>query len=98
MSNRFDRQKLMGGTMPIFEVHRKLPGITTDGLGQAQKAAIEKSNEFSDKGIPVKYLRSQFDSNTDKCVCYFEANDVVSVKIVNEEAALPFDEIKEVVD
>lgn len=84
--------------MPIFEVHRELPGITIDHLGEAKKIVAEKCKEITEQGMPVKYLRSQFDSNTQKCVCYFEANDIVSVKIANEQASLPIDEINEVLN
>ena len=69
-----------------------------EDLGAAQKAAIEKSNEFSEKGIPVKYIRSNFYPNNGKCTCLFEAKDKGSVQKVNEEASLPFDEIEEVLD
>jgi len=30
--------------MPIYAVQRKLPGISMEGLGNAQKAAIDTSN------------------------------------------------------
>ncbi len=84
--------------MPIYAVQRKLTGITMEGLGDAQKAAIAKSNEFSEKGVPVKYIRSNFYPKDDKCTCLFEAKDAAVVQMLNEEAALPFDEIEEVLD
>lgn len=84
--------------MPIFAVQRSLTGISMEDLGSAQKAAIEKSKEFSEKGISVKYIRSNFYPNSDKCTCLFEAGDAVAVKLVNQEASLPFDEIEEVLD
>ncbi len=84
--------------MPIFAVQRKLTGISMEDLGAAQKAAIEKSNEFSEKGIPVKYIRSNFYPNNDKCTCLFEAGDAAAVQLVNEQASLPFEEIEEVLD
>ncbi len=84
--------------MPIFAVQRKLTGITMEGLGNAQKAAIDKSNEFSQKGVPVKYIRSNFYPKDDKCTCLFEANDENVVQSLNEEASLPFEKIEEVLD
>ena len=69
-----------------------------DDLGAAQKAAIEKSNEFSKNGMPVKYIRSNFYPKSQQCTCLFEANDDVVVKMLNEEASIPFDEIEEVLD
>ncbi|MDW3095004.1 MAG: DUF4242 domain-containing protein [Gammaproteobacteria bacterium] len=84
--------------MPIFAVQRNLAGISMEDLGAAQKAAIEKSNEFSEKGTSVKYIRSNFYPSSEKCTCLFEAGDAATVKSVNEEASLPFEEIEEVLD
>ena len=84
--------------MPIYAVQRKLPGISMEDLGNAQKAAIDTSNKFSEKGTPVKYIRSNFYPGDSKCTCLFEANDAESVKKVNEEASLPFETIEEVLD
>ena len=33
--------------MTVFAVKRKLTGITIEGLGEAQQAAIDKYDEFS---------------------------------------------------
>jgi hypothetical protein len=84
--------------MPIYAVQRRLPGISMEDLGNAQKAAIDTSNKFSEKGTSVKYIRSNFYPGDSKCTCLFEANDAESVKKVNEEASLPFDTIEEVLD
>lgn len=84
--------------MPIFAVQRKLPGISMEDLGKAQKAAIDTSNKHSGKGVPVRYIRSNFYPGDDKCTCLFEANDADAVKQVNEDAALPFERIEEVLD
>ncbi len=84
--------------MPIYAVQRKLPGISMEDLGNAQKAAIDTSNKFSEKGISVTYIRSNFYPGDSKCTCLFEANNAESVKNVNDEASLPFDTIEEVLD
>ena len=84
--------------MPIFAVHRKLTGISMEDLGSAQKAAIEKSDEFSKSGTPIKYIRSNFYPKSEKCTCLFEAKDDVVVKLLNEEASLPFEKVEEVLD
>jgi len=71
-----------------------------EDLGKAQKAAIDTSNKFSEKGTPVKYIRSNFypSDGNGKCTCLYEANDADSVKQVNEEASLPYETIEEVLD
>ena len=84
--------------MPIFAVQRKLPGISMEDLGNAQKAAIDTSNKFSKQGTSVKYIRSNFYPNDCKCTCLFEANNAEDVKKVNEDASLPFETIEEVLD
>lgn len=84
--------------MPIFAVHRKLPGITMEDLGNAQKAAINTSNRFTEEGTSVKYIRSNFYPSDCNCTCLFEAGNAEDVKKVNEEASLPFESIKEVLD
>ena len=84
--------------MPIFAVQRKLPGISMQELGSAQKAAIDASNKYSEQGTPVKYIRSNFYPNDSKCTCLFEAKSADDVKKVNQEASLPFETIEEVLD
>ena len=83
--------------MTTFAVKRSLPGISMEKLGAAQKAAIETSNEFTEKGTNVKYIRSNFFPDS-SCICLFEAVNRDAVKAVNEKAGIPFDEISEVLD
>ncbi len=83
--------------MTTFAVKRNLPGITMEQLGVAQKAAIETSNQFTEKGTDVKYIRSNFFPDS-SCICLFEAVNKDAVKAVNEKAGIPFDNISEVLD
>ena len=84
--------------MAVYMVERSLPGIKMDGLAAAQKAAISTSQEFTNKGKAVRYLRSTFVPAEDKCMCLFEATDSEHVKEVNEAAKLPFTRIIEALD
>lgn len=84
--------------MSTFAVQRTLKGITMEQLGDAQKAAIDTSNDFSSKGMPVRYLRSNFYPGDSHCTCIFEAESADAVRQVNETANLPFDRIEEVLD
>lgn len=84
--------------MTTFAVKRRLPGITMEQLGAAQKAAIETSQQMTEAGTDVKYVRTNFYPGDSSCTCIFEAVDKDAVKAVNEKAALPFDEITEVFD
>jgi len=83
--------------MTTFAVKRNLPSITMEQLGVAQKAAVETSNQFTEKGIDVKYIRSNFFPDS-SCICLFEAVNREAVKAVNEKAGIPFDNISEVLD
>jgi hypothetical protein len=68
--------------MPVYMVERDLPGITTEQLGAAQKAAIEKGKEFTANGKNVRYIRSVFVPGESKCMCLFEASSPELVKEV----------------
>ena len=68
--------------MTTYAVKRSLPGITMELLGAAQKAAIATSNEFTEQGTKVKYIRSNFFPGDSSCTCLFEAEDKDAVKAV----------------
>ena len=84
--------------MPIYMVERNLAGITGEQLGDAQQAAISTSQQFTDRGKPVRYLRSTFVPGDGRCMCLFEAPGPELVKDVNETANLPFTRIVEALD
>jgi len=84
--------------MTVFMVERDLPGVTTDQLAAAQKAAIEKGQEYTANGKDVRYIRSIFVPGESKCMCLFEAANQEVVKELNEEAGIPYTEVKEAFD
>jgi uncharacterized protein DUF4242 len=84
--------------MPVYIVERSLPGITVEQLSAAQKAAIQKGQEFTAEGKDVRYIRSIFVPDEAKCMCLFEAPNSELVKEVNEAAQIPFTGIKEALD
>ena len=84
--------------MPVYMVERSLPGITGEQLGAAQQAAISTSQQFTNRGKPVRYLRSTFVPGEARCMCLFEAPSPEMVKEVNETANLPFTRIVEALD
>lgn len=84
--------------MTTFAVQRKLPGISMEQLAAAQQAAIATSKKFSDNGMQVQYIRSNFYPSDSRCTCLFEAKDKQVVEQVNREASLPFERIEEVYD
>jgi hypothetical protein len=84
--------------MAVYMVERDLPGVTTDQLAAAQKAAIEKGKQMTADGKEVRYIRSIFVPGDSKCMCMFEAANPEVVKELNEAAQIPFTEIKEALD
>jgi hypothetical protein len=84
--------------MPVYVADRNLPGITMDQLAGAQKAAIDISQRFTEKGHPVRYIRSMYVPGDDRCMCLFEADDPEAVKAVNDEAGIPYTRVVEAHD
>jgi hypothetical protein len=84
--------------MAVYMVERDLPGVTMEQLAAAQKAAIEKGQELTADGKDVRYIRSIFVPGESRCMCLFEAGNPEVVKELNEEAQIPFTEIKEALD
>jgi len=84
--------------MAIYMVERDLPGITTEQLAGAQKAAIAGSQKSTTSGTPVRYIRSTFVPGESRCMCLFEATTPDAVRDVNESAGLPFTRIVEALD
>lgn len=84
--------------MPVFMVERDLAGATVEDVEAAQRAAIEKSREFTSRGRPVRYIRSTFLPGESVCMCLFEAPDPEVVREVNEAASLPFSQVKPALD
>ena len=84
--------------MPVYMVERNLPGISMDQLAGAQQAAISTSQQFTNDGKPVRYIRSTFVPGEAHCMCLFEASDANLIKAVNDAAKLPFTRIVEALD
>lgn len=84
--------------MAVYMVERSLPGIKMDQLAAAQKAAIATSNELTNQGKKVRYIRSTFVPGDARCMCLFEASDPKIVEEVNRKANIPFTTITEALD
>lgn len=84
--------------MTVYAVERRLPGITTEALAEAQAAAIGAAERSSTEGTPVRYLRSVFLPADARCVCLFEAPSAEAVRRVNDAAGLPHTAVSEAMD
>jgi len=81
--------------MPTYLVERHLPGFTTDQLPVAAGAAKATTDQMTQEGVPVRYLRSTFVPGEDKCYCLFDGPSVEAVEEANERAGLPFQRVVE---
>ena len=81
--------------MPCYMVERHLPGITPDQLVAAAGRAKEASARITQKGTPVRYLRSTFVPADEKCYCLFEGSSKEAVEAAQTRADIPFEHIEE---
>jgi hypothetical protein len=84
--------------MTVYMVERNLPGVTMDQLAAAQQAATATAQQFTDKGNPVRYIRSTFIPDESRCMCLFEAANAEVVEEVNEEAQIPYTRVVQALD
>ena len=84
--------------MTVYMVERDLPGVTMEQLGDAQKAAIETSQDFTSKGKAVRYIRSTYVPGDNQVMCLFEASSPELVEEVNQAANIPFTRVVEAMD
>lgn len=84
--------------MAVYMVERDLPGIQMDQLAAAQKAAIETSQQFTNQGKVVRYIRTTFVPGEARCMCLFEAASPELVKEVNDTAKIPYTRVVEALD
>lgn len=84
--------------MKRFMVERHLPGITMDSLQAAGLRAKSCSAEMTDEGTPVRWVRSVFAPDSERCFCTFEAPDQEAVADVNRRANIPYLKITPVLE
>lgn len=70
-----------------------MPGVTLDQLAAAQKRAIQSGLDLTAEGKAVRYIRSTFIPDEQKCMCLFEAPNAENVREANERAEIPFTRI-----
>jgi hypothetical protein len=62
-------------------------------LAAAQKRAIQSGLDLTAEGKSVRYIRSTFIPDEQKCMCLFEAPNPENVREANERAEIPFTRI-----
>lgn len=81
--------------MPQYMVERHLPDFPPDQLPGAAAAAKQKSNELTAEGQDVRYIRSTYVPEGEKCYCLFEGSSKDAVEEVQRRAGLPYERIHE---
>lgn len=81
--------------MSQFMVERHLPDFPPEQLPAAAAAAKEKSAELSSEGTDVRYVRSTYLPEGEKCYCLFEGSSREAVEEVQRRANLPYESIHE---
>jgi len=84
--------------MPMFVVHRHLPGLTSAHLAAVQRALAEAVRRVGADGEPVRYVRSTYVPSRGQCVCVFHAETADAIARANEIAQVPFTSIDEALD
>ena len=79
--------------MPQYMVERHLPDFPPEQLPAAAAAAKQKSAELSAEGQDVRYVRSTFVPDGEKCYCLFEGASREAVAEVQTRAGLPYEKI-----
>ena len=81
--------------MQQYMVERHLPDFPPDQLPAAAAAAKQKSAELSAEGQDVRYVRSTYVPDGEKCYCLFEGASREAVAEVQTRAGLPYEKIHE---
>ena len=81
--------------MSQFMVERHLPDFPPDQLPAAAAAAKEKAAELSSEGKDVRYIRSTYIPEGEKCYCLFEGSSRQAVEELQRRANLPYEKVHE---
>jgi Protein of unknown function (DUF4242) len=81
--------------MPQYMVERQLAGFPPEQLPAAAAAAKQKAEELTADGTDVRYVRSTYVPDTERCYCLFEASSRDAVEQTQARAGLPYEQIHE---
>jgi hypothetical protein len=84
--------------MTVYMVERDLKGITMPALAAAQQAAISQGLQMTAAGTPIRYIRSTFAPEDGRCFCLFEGASPEDVRMLNDEAKIPYFRVVEALD
>jgi Nickel responsive protein SCO4226-like len=79
----------------VVSYERHLPGFPPAQLPAAAAALKKKSAEVRGEGQEVRYVRSTYVPEGEKCYCLFEGSSRAAVEEVQKRANLPYERIHE---
>ena len=81
--------------MAQYMVERHLPDFPPEQLPAAAGAAKAKASELTAEGQDVRYIRSTYVPEGERCYCLFEGESAAAVEEVQKRAQLPYEQIHE---
>lgn len=84
--------------MSLFVVERRLPRISEHQLALLQAALTGAASRFTARGDGVRYLSSIFLAHQERLLSLFSADNLETVRALNEAALIPFASIEPAVE
>ncbi len=81
--------------MNQYLVERHLPGFPPENLPGAAASAKQAAAELTAEGQDVRYVRSTYLPDGERCHCLFEGSSKDAVEEVQRRAGLPYEQIHE---
>jgi hypothetical protein len=76
--------------VPIFLAERDTAGTTDADIASVHQALDSAARRVCSADRQVRYLRTIYVPEEQRCICLFEAADAEIVRLVNDTAQLPF--------
>ncbi len=76
--------------MPIYQVRRDIPGLSSEDLDAASFRAIVCASEMPG----IHWIRSYWDEPRGVITCYYEAPDEETLRLHAKRARIPCDEVR----
>ena len=92
------QKQARGESLTMFVADRMLPGMSKDLLAEVQRLLHQATGRVSSTGRMVRYLQCLYFPDDDRCICVFEADDLETVRRVNEIAQVPFHRISSAIE
>jgi hypothetical protein len=83
--------------MPVYLVRSTLPGADAGDLRAAVDRATYAAGQMGRQGFRIRYLQSAYVPTDGWFGSLYAADDARDVRLANERAAVPFDDVVEAV-